>query len=268
MTLGAMNGELFELIVFVALQQANGSGIHERNTIGGFIKSLVDYLSPQEMKNLSLKKRGWKRGGWNFGKVYQKEMREKSLTFRKGTNNVNASDTCDWSSSRDRIKSCISDSTIPEHWLNVQKNEVEEYFKESALMPWFVPACSANNDFFPEFENEDGSGDLRKLLKTLNVAALVPGSVNARFDIDAYDWPPKPKPSTPELLWKFEAKSRLTYSMAEGMIDLIDKCGDSRGKIGEFNAMLVGVWYQRKSEVHMWKAGKYHRIVVLVAARR
>ena len=55
--------------------------------------------------------------------------------------------------------------------------------------------------------------------------------------------------------------------MAEGMIDLIDKCGD-RGKIGEFNAMLVGVRYQTQSEIHTWKAGNYHRIVVLVAGRR
>jgi hypothetical protein len=54
--------------------------------------------------------------------------------------------------------------------------------------------------------------------------------------------------------------------MAKGMIDLIDKCGD-RGEIGEFNVMLVGVWYQTQSEVHMWKAGKYHRIVVLVAGK-
>jgi hypothetical protein len=136
-------------------------------------------------------------------------------------------------------------------------------------MPWFVPACSANNDYAPKcFEDEDGSGDLITLLKDLNVAALVPGSVNASFDIDAYDWPPKLESSTPELLWKFEVKSRSNnYSMAKGMIDLIDKCGDKGEEIGEFNAMLVGVRYQTQSEVHMWKAGKHHRIVVLVAGR-
>jgi hypothetical protein len=92
MTLGAMNGELFELIVFVALQQANGSGIKERNTIGGFITSLVGYLSPHETNELSLIENSDENEGWNFGKVYQKEKRGKSLMFRKETE-VNSTDT-------------------------------------------------------------------------------------------------------------------------------------------------------------------------------
>ena len=92
LSLGAMNGELFELIVFVALQQANGSGIKERNTIGGFITSLVGYLSPQETNELSLIENSDENEGWNFGKVYQKEKRGKSLMFRKETE-VNSTDT-------------------------------------------------------------------------------------------------------------------------------------------------------------------------------
>ena len=45
---------------------------------------------------------------------------------------MNTSHTCNWSTANSRMQPYINDSTIPEHWLNIEEDKVEDCFKESA----------------------------------------------------------------------------------------------------------------------------------------
>jgi hypothetical protein len=244
-TVGAINGELHEHIAYAALQQANGDNIEEPNNISTFIITLIKYLSPgREAEQIEVHDDICEE--LKFGPIhYHHGKRGVTCCFGKWSQN----DPTD---------------TIPKDWFSSNIDNIEKEFGSTTCVsiPWLVPACSNDIRY---------NACLSTVFGGLNIAALVPGSTNARCDINAYEWPPRDS-ADPEPLWKFEVKSRSDhYSMTTGVKDIVDKCGDKEGK-GMFNAMLIGIRGQTKTEVCVWRVMpvnevSYLRVVILVAAK-
>ena len=134
---------------------------------------------------------------------------------------------------------------------------------ELEIMPWLVPACSPA---VPSWSAGASEADL-KILSELNIAGLIPGEANTRYDIGAIKWPFARNAVT---LWKFEAKGDSdSYSVYEASKDLMVKCGDADDSKGRYHAMLISLRGQLETEVWMWKISKggsnYFRVLVLIS---
>lgn len=264
-SLGSMSGEQLELIIFAALQLANGQDYYNPATVSVFCERLVKYLSPNDGKeddrvkasvaaDLSIPDISYLPAK-HKGKPCQYEYPDAfayAEEFRKEKNA--AIEAANAKLDPGTPKFPIDDSPIP------QVLEAKALTEES--IPWLVPACATN-------VNQRSLPGLRKLFKNKNIAALLPGSKNSACDIDAYQWPPCDV-GAPKLLWRFEVKGRSNkYALKNGVKDLIKKCGDDSSKEGLHHAMLIAVRRQWETATCMWTVRKgnqqYLRVVLLVS---
>ena len=135
-------------------------------------------------------------------------------------------------------------------------------YLQSIRVPWLVPACQrpdrSSQWYVPFF-------------RQLSIAALVPGASGSRCDVSAYKWPCEDANADPCFQFVVKARSG-SYSIQEGIRDLIRKCEDHDETRGCYHAMLIGVRQQLQTEVKFWrveKSGKHYlRIVIVIATRQ
>ena len=234
-SLGIMNGELVELIVYAALQQANGYDLKKPNGIAAFIRRLVQYLSPATSV-----------GNPSLPRLKERICRE----------HLNCTVHYD-EKKEENLNDCFYTKEENDSEQRFTPNgDMEKFFSQFGPIPWLVPAATGTH--FTGYE------DISTMLGALNVAALVPGRNNDRLDIKAYQWPPLL--ASPETLWKFEVRARRGYDEGKAWRDLRSKCKDESDSPGRFHAMLIGV-RDGKTKIYAGKNKNGHlRIVILISS--
>ena len=243
----ALCGEQVELIVFAALQMANGNEIEKPNSLKDFIDKLIEYLHPKiEFKVKAL------------NQSFIEEFGLENVIYLEPTPKV----TFDINKLGTRLS--IIERIMEE---NVKEKEalptvclVNEEDCERHKVPWLVPGYTE-----PELQTHSSYQDL---FGETYVGALIPKGIQSdHFDMSAVKWPPK---DNIETLWKFEVKARSNgYTMNEAITDLIKKCGDRKNDSGLHDAMLIAIRRKRRTEYTAWtveKNGKkYIRVILLIA---
>ena len=260
--LDSMSVEQLELVVFAALQLANGANIHEPLKVPDFCKNLLKYLAPNAcgeqvmvadhiVSKLQIPSIAYLPMKHTVEETqYESSIAQGEMASRRKEVNANIR------KSNGNLKE--GKTPRPEDHSPIPTVHSAKEMALETTIPWLVPSCLKE-------KYESSLPGLQRHFDDMNIAALVPGLC----DIDAYQWPPSGDGSN-NLLWKFEVKGRSTnYPMSDGVKDLVKKCGDHGHTDGLHHAMLIAVRGQWGSETCIWLVEKnnvkYLRVVLLLS---
>lgn len=259
-TKGALDGQLNELVVFAALQQAcRGQGQEfTTSSVRDFITTLEKYLNVENFENFAIspffydfkpeREPSHQRRRMDITLVPQKD----GETARVTTTLEGRLKTANKAGKQDLITK-LNDEIRQWNELTPEGSDGDKLDTET--VPWLVPACS--HEKIRDARQAHGEN----LFGDIDIAALIPGGVTSRTDASAVSW------KSGEKKWLFEFRAQIDYSMDQAREDLIDKCGNAR-----CHAMLIACSDKRHSVCQYWvmqaNDKDFLRVVLLVGDKR